>query len=303
MKLGAIFPINVIGTDPSAIRDYITGVEELGYDHMVIYDHVLGADPSARPTWGSRYSINDAFHEPLVVLAYAAALTRRIGLVTGVLVLPQRQTVLAAKQAAEIDVLSGGRLTLGVGVGWNEVEYEALGEDFHSRGRRLDEQVRLMRELWTKPVVTFQGRWHKVTAAGLNPLPQQRPIPVWMGGRSDAMLQRIARDGDGWLPLFPLDDAGKATVDKFIALLGEAGRRPGAVGPGTVGIEAHVSLREGGEDYWRRTAESWRAAGATAMMVNTMSFSRRRMAETSNSFQTVTDHLSALRKAKPVLSV
>lgn len=298
MKLGAIFPINVIGTDPFAIRDYIMGVEELGYDHMVIYDHVLGADPSARPNWGSRYSINDAFHEPFVVLGYAAALTGRIGLVTGVLVLPQRQTVLAAKQAAEIDVLSGGRLTLGVGVGWNEVEYEALGEDFHNRGRRLDEQIRLMRELWTKPVVTFEGRWHKVTAAGLNPLPVQRPIPVWMGGRSDAMLQRIARDGDGWFPLFPLDDAGKATVDKFIAQLGEAGRKPG-----TVGIEAHVSLRDGGEDYWRRTAESWKAAGATAMMVNTMSFSRQRMAETSGGFKTVTDHLNSLRKAKPVLSV
>jgi probable F420-dependent oxidoreductase len=298
MKLGAIFPINVIGTDPAAIRDYIVGVEEIGYDHMVIYDHVLGADASARANWGSRYSITDAFHEPFVVLGYASALTRRIGLVTGVLVLPQRQTVLAAKQAAEIDVLSGGRLTLGVGVGWNEVEYEALGEDFHNRGRRLDEQIRLMRELWTRPVVTFEGRWHKVTAAGLNPLPVQRPIPVWMGGRSDAMLQRIAREGDGWFPLFPLDDAGRATVDQFIALLGEAARKPG-----TVGIEAHVSLRDGGEDYWRRTAESWKAAGATAMMVNTMSFSRQRMAETRSSFTTVTDHLNALRKAMPVLSV
>lgn len=298
MKLGAIFPINVIGTDPSAIRDYIVGVEELGYDHMVIYDHVLGADSTARPNWGSRYSINDAFHEPFVVLGYAAALTRRIGLVTAVIVLPQRQTVLAAKQAAQIDVLSGGRLTLGVGVGWNEVEYEALGEDFHSRGRRLDEQIHLMRELWTKPVVTFEGRWHKVTAAGLNPLPVQRPIPVWMGGRSHAMLQRIARDGDGWFPLFPPDDAGKATMEQFRALLGEAGRKPGSVG-----IEAHVSVRDGNDDYLRRTAETWKALGATAMMVNTMSFSRQRMAETSGSFKTVTDHLNALRKAKPVLSV
>ncbi|MBM3946231.1 MAG: TIGR03619 family F420-dependent LLM class oxidoreductase [SAR202 cluster bacterium] len=188
MNLGAIFPTNVMGTDLAAIRDYVQGVEDLGYDHLITYDHVVGADAASRPDWGSRYSVHDAFHEPFVRLRFAAGLTRRIGLVTAVIVLPQRQTVLVAKQASEVEVLSGGRFTLGVGVGWNQVEYVALGEDFHTRGRRLDEQIKVFRELWTNPVVTLYGKWHRVPAAGLNPLPVQRPIPVWMSGRSEPML-------------------------------------------------------------------------------------------------------------------
>ncbi|MSQ12271.1 MAG: LLM class F420-dependent oxidoreductase [Dehalococcoidia bacterium] len=297
MKLGAIFPTNEIGTDPSAIRDYVQAVEEMGYDHLIIYDHVVGADPSVRPGWQG-YTIRDAFHEPMATLAFAAAITRRIRLVTAVLILPQRQTVLVAKQAAQIDVLSGGRLTLGVGVGWNPVEYEALNEDFHTRGKRMDEQLVLMRELWTKEVVTFEGQWHKVTAAGLNLLPVQRPIPIWIGGMAEATLRRVATSADGWFPLLPLDDGMRAMLKKLHAFAREAGRDPASIG-----IEAHVSLRDGDEGYWRTMALGWKEAGATALMVNTMSFSRERAEATRVNFRTVLDHTRALGKARAVLDV
>src|SRR5205085_5010163 len=171
-----------------------------GYNHILIYDHVLGADTANRPNWSGAYSSKDQFHEPLVLFGYFAALTQRVELVTDVLILPQRQTALVAKQAAEVDVLSGGRLRLGVGIGWNPVEYEALGQDFHNRGQRIEEQVALLRRLFHDPVVTFAGRWHQVQAAGINPLPVRRSIPIWIGGSADAVLQRVARIGDGWFP-------------------------------------------------------------------------------------------------------
>ena len=209
MQIGAIFPQTEIGQDPGVIREYAQAVEELGYGHLLAFDHVLGADTSTRPDWRGPYTSKTMFHEPLVLYGYLAAITQRIELVTGIIILPQRQTALVAKQAAEVDVLSGGRLRLGVGIGWNDVEYEALGENFHNRGRRSEEQVELLRELWTKEAVTFEGRWHRVTAAGINPLPVQRPIPLWFGsGPTDAALQRIARLGDGWFPQFRPDDEG-----------------------------------------------------------------------------------------------
>ncbi|MER3404742.1 MAG: hypothetical protein C4289_05905 [Chloroflexota bacterium] len=199
MQIGAIFPQTEIGADPVAIRDYAQAVEELGYAHLVAYDHVLGANTETPERRGRRwpYTFQHQFHEPLVLFGYLAAITRRIGLVTGILILPQRQTALVAKQAAEVDVLSSGRLRLGVGLGWNEVEYEALGENFHNRGRRIEEQVTVLRALWTQPLVTFHGRWHHITDAGINPLPVQRPIPIWMGGTDERVLRRIARMADG----------------------------------------------------------------------------------------------------------
>ena len=187
MEIGVIFPQTEIEPDPVAVRDFAQAAEQLGFAHIFIADHVLGADPRHHdhPSLGA-YSHESVVHETMTLMGYLAAVTQRVGLATGILILPQRQTVLVAKQAAEVDVLSGGRLRLGIGVGWNQVEFQALGEDFHNRGRRSAEQIEVMRALWTEEVVDFHGRWHNVTHAGLNPLPVQRPIPVWLGGGSRA---------------------------------------------------------------------------------------------------------------------
>jgi probable F420-dependent oxidoreductase len=198
MKLGVVFPQLEIGHDPTVIRDFAQTVEGLGYEYLLAYDHVVGANPDRPGGFRGPYTHESTFHEPLVLFGYLAGLTTRIELWTGVIILPQRQTVLVAKQAAQVQVLSEGRLVLGVGVGWNDIEYEALGENFHDRGRRIEEQVALLRELWKKNAISFEGRYHRVSRAGLNPLPRAR-IPIWMGGTSDAVLERIGRLADGWL--------------------------------------------------------------------------------------------------------
>src|SRR5262250_3109373 len=180
MQIGVVFPQTEIGPDPVVVRAYAAAVEELGYAHILAYDHVVGADPSAYPGFNGPYNVDDQFHEPFVLYGYLAAITS-MELVTGVIILPQRQTVLVAKQAAEADLLTGGKFRLGVGIGWNRVEYEALGQDFTTRGVRCEEQVTLLRRLWTEPSVTYHGRFDRITGAGLAPLPVQRPIPVWFG--------------------------------------------------------------------------------------------------------------------------
>src|SRR5213593_1990519 len=201
MKIGVIFPQTECGTDVGAIAEFVRAVEAMGFDHLFVADHVLGADPRfhSHPSLVN-YSHESVVHESLTLMAYFAAITRRITLATGILILPQRQTVLVAKQAAEIDVLTGGRLRLGIGLGWNHVEYEALGKDFHTRGRRVEEQVEVLRALWTQPLVTFRGADHVIDNAGLNPMPIQRPIPIWFGGGAEPALKRAAKLGDGWMP-------------------------------------------------------------------------------------------------------
>ena len=193
MKIGVVFPQTEIGADAGAVRAYGERAEQLGFHHLVAFDHVLGADPAVHQDWSGPYDVTTTFHEPLVLFGYLAAITR-LELVTGILILPQRQTALVAKQAAEVDLLTGGRLRLGVGIGWNTVEYEALGKDFTSRGRRTDEQVQLLRRLWTEQSVTFHGADEHVTGAGLSPLPVQRPIPVWFGASATAGLPRPGPD-------------------------------------------------------------------------------------------------------------
>ena len=215
MRIGVTFPQTEIGNDPIAIRDYAQTVEGLGYHHLLVYDHVLGADITNRPGWTGAYRLEDPFHEVFVLLGYLAGLTASLELVVGVLILPQRQTALVAKQAAEVDVLSGGRLRLGVGVGWNPVEYEGLGKNFHDRGVRSEEQIALLRALWTAPSISFEGRWERVVAAGINPLPVQRPIPTWIGGYAEATLRRIGRLGDGWFPWREPNDAMRAAVARL----------------------------------------------------------------------------------------
>ena len=198
MKIGAVFPQLEIGADPKVVRDWATTVEDAGYNHVLAYDHVLGADPANRPGW-TGYTDKSLFHEVFVLFGYLAGITTELELVTGVLVLPQRQTALVAKQAAEVDVLSGGRLRLGVGIGWNHVEYQALGVPFRQRGALLEEQVDVLRRLWADPVISYDGKYHEIEEAGLNPLPG-REIPIWFGGSADAVLRRTGRIGDGWMP-------------------------------------------------------------------------------------------------------
>lgn len=287
MRIGAVFPQTEIGSDPGVIREYVTAVEEMGFDHLVIYDHVVGASVAHRPDWRGPYTSETLFHEPFVLFGYLAALTTRLELVTGVIILPQRQTVLVAKQAAEVDVLSGGRMRLGVGIGWNEVEYEALGEDFHTRGRRLEEQVEVLRALWTQPVVTYTGKWHTITEAGLNPLPVQRPIPIWFGGVADVAMRRIARMGDGWMPQMPPNERARELVEQLRADIRAAGRSEDAVG-----IEARLGLGQiRDEAGWTDFARGWRELGATHLDLNTM----------GSGFTDIGQHLDALRSAKAVV--
>ena len=264
MRTGVVFPQTEIGPDPAVVRDYAQAVEGLGYTHLLVYDHVLGAGTANRPGWTGPYTDKTLFHEPFVLFGYLAAVTQRIELVTGVLVLPQRQTALVAKQAAEVAVLTGNRFRLGVGVGWNDVEFEALGTDFGNRGKRMDEQIALLRELLSKPLVTFEGQWERVTEAGINPLPTQ-PVPIWIGGSVEATLRRVARTGDGWFPQLSPNEAARESLTKLRQYTLEAGRNPD-----DIGIEPRITLRENEPDAWRTAHEAWRALGATHVTLNTM---------------------------------
>ena len=265
MQLGAIFPQTEIGEDPAAVRDFAQAAESLGYEHLLVFDHVLGADASKRERWERPYSHTDTFHEPFVLFGYLAAITEKIEMTTGILILPQRQTALVAKQAAAVDVLTGGRLRLGIGIGWNDVEYEALGENFQDRGRRSAEQIELLKLFWTQEVVNYEGRYHKVSHAGINPLPVQRPIPIWFGGGAPQVVRRLARMGDGWFPQFQPDSEGQDKIGEMRELARAAGRDPSAIG-----IEGRVSIGEGDADAWNKLAASWDEVGATHLSVNTM---------------------------------
>ena len=287
MQLGVIFPQTEIGADPKGVHDFVQATEELGYVHLIAFDHVLGADVAHYPGWEGPYTHRDMFHEPFVLYGYLAALTQRLELVTAVIILGQRQTALVAKQAAEVDVLSGGRLRLGVGIGWNTVEYEALNENFHNRGRRCEEQIEVLRALWTQEVVDFHGRWHRINHAGLNPLPIQRPIPLWLGGRAEAVVKRVARLADGWFPQFAPDDAGRRTIERLHTYSREAGRDAA-----TIGIEGRIAIARGTPDIWAKQAQAWQALGATHLSVNTMRAGLRSPAE----------HIAAIRRFKDVVT-
>ena len=268
MRIGVVFPQTEIGQDPAVIRDYAQAVESMGYTHILAFDSVVGANPNRPGGWDSQYTYQHAFHEPFVLFGFCAGVTRRIELVTGIVILPQRQTALVAKQAAAVDVLSGGRLRLGIGVGWNTVEFEALGENFKNRGKRVEEQLEVLRLLWTRELVTYDGRWHRVPDAGIRPLPVQQPIPVWMGGDSEVVIRRAARLADGWitLPSFRPGPAGQQTVDRLHGLVREARRDPAAFG-----IEARMALAKVPGDERANEIAAWRAMrGITHLCINTM---------------------------------
>jgi probable F420-dependent oxidoreductase len=278
MRIGAVFPQSEIGDDPGEVRAYAERVESLGFDHILVYDHVVGADTTVHQGWRGPYDIETTFHEPFVLFGYLAALTS-LELVTGIIILPQRQTALVAKQAAEVDILTGGKLRLGVGIGWNPVEYEALGQDFSSRGRRLSEQVELMRRLWTEQSVTFKGEFDTVTGAGLAPMPVQRPIPVWVGGTAEAALRRAGRIADGWFPQVPPGPRLDESLT-WVRQGAEAARRD----PDGIEMEGRVSWGPDGLTKLISHIEKWRQAGATHVSVNTM----------GAGFKNVDDHLDAL---------
>ncbi len=263
MKIGAIFPTTEIGNDPSVIRDWAQAAESLGYQRIVTYDHVLGALHEGRtPKLLGPYTENDAFHEPFVLFAYLAAITTRVELMTGVLVLPQRQTALVAKQAAELAVLSEGRLCLGVGTGWNHVEYTALGTSFDDRGARFDEQIDLLRRLWQEPTIDFNGKHHRIDRAGLLPLPP-REIPIWFGGFSKVAVRRAARVGDGFL--------FGTTPTRMLPLLAQLREFLVAEGRDTDSypVEAVVDFSQT-PDEWRSELETWREAGGTHLSLRAM---------------------------------
>ena len=296
MQIGAIFPQTEIGPDAGSIREYVQAVEEMQFDYLFIADHVLGADPDHHQhVQDSYYTHHSVIHESLTTLAFISAITTKIRLVTGILILPQRQTALVAKQAAEIDVLSGGRLTLGIGVGWNHVEFEALGEDFSNRGVRSEEQINLMRALWTQDVVDFDGRWHSVRSAGIKPLPVQRPIPVWFGAGGsagpvprDVVLRRIARMGDGWFPSFGPDDTARAVLGKMETYIAEAARQPE-----DVGLAGRLRMPGKSPEEWLAEAEGWRDLGATHVMAE----ARRGL------LSSVSQHIEAMQQFREVIPV
>jgi probable F420-dependent oxidoreductase len=264
MRIGVVFPQTELGGDVGAVRAYGEKVEELGFAHVLAYDHVLGADPAVHQGWRGPYDVHTTFHEPFVLFGYLAAITRA-ELVTGIIILPQRQTALAAKQAAEVDLLTNGNFRLGVGLGWNAVEYEALGKEFSDRGRRVTEQVELLRRLWTEPTVTFAGEYERVTGAGIAPMPVQQPIPIWFGAQSPPAYRRAGRLADGWFPQV----APGAALDAARTIVEDAARAAGR-DPNALGMEGRVTWGDGGVDKLVHQVEKWRDAGATHLSVNTM---------------------------------
>ncbi len=287
MRIGVVLPQTEIGADPGAIRAYGTRVEELGFTHVLAYDHVVGADPAVHRGWDGPYDVHTTFHEPFVLFGFLAGITA-VELVTGIIILPQRQTALVAKQAAEVDILAGGRFRLGVGLGWNAVEYEALGKRFEDRGRRSSEQIELLRRLWTEESVTFAGEYERVTGAGLAPRPVQRPIPIWIGATSPAAFRRTGHLADGWFPQVapgPRLDEARAIVERAAR---DAGRDPAAIG-----MEGRVTWSpDGGLDRLVDHTGRWRDAGATHLSINTM----------GSGLATVDDHLAVLAEAAAAVS-
>lgn len=280
MNIGFVYPQTEFGNDPLAIRDLVQTAEGLGFTHVLAYDHVLGVNPDRSEGWDGPYDFQTPFQSPLLLFSYMAAVTNQLGFITGILILPQRQTALVAKQTATLDVLSGGRLRLGVGIGWNKPEYTALGENFYDRGRRIEEQVRLMRQLWTQPLVNYTGRWHTIPDAGINPLPIQRPIPIWFGGHAEPVLRRAATIGDGWIPNYRRAEDAQPTLTRVEDYLEQAGRNRSSFG-----VEARIRYDDGNPASWEQLLGGWQDVGATHISFNTMQVG----------FDTPAKHLDALQ--------
>ncbi|MBN1562767.1 MAG: LLM class F420-dependent oxidoreductase [Anaerolineae bacterium] len=286
MKVGVIFPQLEIGTDPVVIRDYAQTIEGMGYDFLLAYEHTLGADPDAYPSQGFVYTYESMFHEPFVLFAYLAAVTQSLEFATGILILPQRNAPLVAKQAASLDVLAQGRLRLGIGVGWNRAEMENLGYDFSTRGKRVDEQLEVMRALWTKPLVNFEGEYHTLREVGINPLPVQRPIPLWFGGGAEPVLRRMVKYGAGWMVNTADPEAFKSSWDQLRGYLAEADRNPDSFG-----LDVRISVARQPVATWEKVIEQWREIGATHIGINTM----------GAGFTSIDEHINVIRAFKEMV--
>jgi probable F420-dependent oxidoreductase len=291
MKLGVALPVIdvAVGGDPAAIREFAQVAEDIGYQDLSAPDHVLGVNVESRPDWGDRNTSADLFQDPFVLFGFLAGCTKTIEFSTQVLILAQRQTVLVAKQAACLDVLCGGRFRLGIGVGWNPVEFVGLNEDFHNRGRRSEEQVEVMKALWAEPHVTFKGQYHTIEDAGINPLPVKRSIPIWYGGHADATLRRVVKWGDGWMPLnYGPDQNAAAAIDNLRRSAEAAGRDPASIG-----IDTRVTVGIGGEAEWRDTVRFWKSCGVSHLTLGTYS-GRGHLRRIEG--RSLSDHLAAIRR-------
>ena len=277
MKFGIVFPHNEIGNDPRDIKEYAQRAEKLGADHMLIYDHVLGADPDRPGGFNGPYDKDIAFHEPFTVFSFMAAVTDKIDFSTSVLILPQRQTALVAKQASQLAILSNNRFRLGIGTGWNTVEYEALDIPFEKRGRRQAEQVDLLRKLWRSDSMSFDGNFHTVTKASILPRPTQT-IPIWFGGGSPALLKRCATLGDGWVPIGGPNEASAQSIEVL-----KQHRKDAGLSWDNFGIQAQAQFAGGTPERWLKHAQRWRNLGCTHLAVATHNAGNK----------TVTDHLRA----------
>ena len=296
MQLGILSPFGDIGCEPSVVRDFAQTIEGLGYDFLEIPDHVLSANPGNDPSTDPRARVADhPYHDPFVVLGYLSGLTPKLQFSTGVLIVAQRQTALVAKQAACLDVLCGGRFRLGIGVGWNPVEFTGLNENFHNRGRRSEEQAQVMKALWADPYVTFKGKYHTIDDAGINPRPAAGKIPLWYGGHHEHTLPRIAKWGDGWMPnAYPPDQSALDVFSELRRLTEAEGRDPASVG-----IEVWTSCGEGSEADWRKEAQFWKAAGATHICLTT-TFNRRHHHRIAG--HTAADHLAAAKRYQAAIA-
>lgn len=281
MKFGLVYPQTEFSMDPAAVKDYAQLAEESGFNHILTYEHVLGANPARENGFRGPYTFEHPFLSPFLKFSFMAAVTNRIEFVTGILILPQRQTALAAKQAATLDRLSGGRLRLGIGIGWNDVEYAALGENFYNRGKRVEEQIQLLRLLWTQPLVDFQGEWHNILDAGINPLPVQQPIPIWIGGYAQPALERMARLSDGWLPMVKNPEDFQRQMEMVDSYLTKAGRTRD-----DIGIEVRISYGSGDLQRLEESVRTWDSAGVTHLSLNTMNCG----------FDSPSEHLEAVQR-------
>ena len=283
MRIGVAFPTTEIGVEPGVIRDFAGEIEALGYDHITCIDHVMQEAANGAEDWRAYYTLDNMFHEPLTLFGFLASATRRIELATAILILPQRQTALVAKQAAEIDLLSEGRLRLGVGIGWNAMEFDALGQPFRNRARRMEEQIAYLRRLWTEPAGSFSGAWHRHERAGINPLPRQRPIPIWIGAFEDPAIERAGRLGDGW---FANPRVGPGNeMARQIALAQRAAEQAGR-DPARLGIDATIHLGDRSPEDAAGELARWRALGASHVTVRSM----------YSGLQTPEEHLEAFRR-------
>jgi probable F420-dependent oxidoreductase len=287
MHIGVVYPQNELRGDPTAVRRFGRAVEDLGFDHLLAYDHVLGAVHADRtPQLMGPYTEHDPFHDPFVMFAYLAGITERIQFTTGILILPQRPTALVARQAADVDLLSGGRLRLGVGIGWNHVEYEALGQDFRTRGARQEEQIELLRRLFTEPVVDFSGRFDRIDRAALVPKPA-RPIPIWLGGSGEKAFDRAARLADGFIFFGGGVDHAIDAWSRMRDHVGDLGRSATDFGG------EYVALSGGDVAELTSEVEAWRNAGGTHVSVVTMGLG----------LDSVDDHIDFVAAVSQMLSL